>query len=100
MKLIPLSWLPRQLKNSSASHPNHDNQLPFLEKFVKPNSTAILILKNNIPLPPSKGNTVDLRKNLMLFEYRISNKEPQNYEGVTSTFDIPCSTFCGSRKFA
>jgi hypothetical protein len=32
-------------------------------------------------------------------EYRISNKEPQNYEGrVTSTFDIPCSIFCGSEK--
>jgi hypothetical protein len=28
----------------------------------------------------------------------MSNKEPQNYEGVTSTFDIPCSTFCGSKK--
>jgi len=36
----------------------------------------------------------------MVFECRISNKEPQNYEGVTSTFDIPCSTFCGSRKVA
>ena len=34
----------------------------------------------------------------MVFEYRISNKEPQNYEGVTSTFDIPCSIFCGSVK--
>lgn len=31
-------------------------------------------------------------------EYRISNIEPQNYEGVTSTFDIPCSIFCGSEK--
>jgi hypothetical protein len=30
-------------------------------------------------------------------EYRISNIEPQNYEGVTSTFDIPCSIFCGSK---
>jgi 2-C-methyl-D-erythritol 4-phosphate cytidylyltransferase len=29
-------------------------------------------------------------------ECRISNKKPQNEEGFTSTFDIPCSTFCGS----
>jgi hypothetical protein len=25
------------------------------------------------------------------------NKEPQNDEVITSTFDIPCSIFCGSR---
>ena len=31
-------------------------------------------------------------------EYRISNKEPQNDEGFTSTFDIPCSTFCGLKN--
>jgi hypothetical protein len=29
------------------------------------------------------------------YEYRILNKEPQNYEGITSTFNIPCSIFCG-----
>ncbi len=28
----------------------------------------------------------------MYLEYRISNVEPQNYEVVTSTFDISCST--------
>ena len=31
-------------------------------------------------------------------EYRMSNKEPQNYEVLTSKFDIPCSIFCGSEK--
>jgi len=31
------------------------------------------------------------------YEYRIMNKEPQNDEGSTSTFDISCSIFCGSK---
>ena len=31
-------------------------------------------------------------------KYRISNKEPQNHEGFTSTFDIPYSIFCGLKK--
>jgi len=26
------------------------------------------------------------------------NKEPQNDEASTSIFEIPCSTFCGSKK--
>jgi hypothetical protein len=26
------------------------------------------------------------------------NKEPQNDEVITSIFEIPCSTFCGSRR--
>jgi len=26
------------------------------------------------------------------------NKEPQNDEVITSIFDIPCSTFCGSKS--
>ena len=30
--------------------------------------------------------------------FRISNVEPQNYEVVTSTFDISCSIFCGLKK--
>ena len=34
------------------------------------------------------GNAVALRNNLMVFEYRISNKEPQNYEGGASTFFV------------
>jgi len=41
------------------------------------------------------GSSCIRPKNL---EYRISNKEPQNYEGSTSTFDIPCSIFCGSES--
>ena len=28
------------------------------------------------------------------------NKEPQNDEVVTSTFDIPCSIFCGLKELA
>ncbi len=32
-------------------------------------------------------------------ECRMSNKEPQKDEVFTSTFDIPCSAFCGSRVF-
>ena len=32
-------------------------------------------------------------------EYQILNNEPQNYEGLTSAFDIPCSAFCGFRPF-
>jgi hypothetical protein len=69
-----------------------------LARFPKAETRRIV----QFPLLGERGrvNNVDLRKNLMLFEYRISNKKPQNYEGVTSTFDIPCSTFCGSRKFA
>ena len=27
------------------------------------------------------------------------NKKPQNHQGFTSIFDIPCWTFCGSQKF-
>jgi hypothetical protein len=34
----------------------------------------------------------------VLFEYRISNKEPQNFEGNPSTLDIIDSIFCGSIK--
>jgi len=30
-------------------------------------------------------------------KYRITNKEPQNDEGCTSTFNISCSIFCGSK---
>ena len=26
------------------------------------------------------------------------NKEPQNYEVITSIFEIPCSIFCGSDR--
>jgi hypothetical protein len=26
------------------------------------------------------------------------NKEPQNDEVITSIFEIPCSTFCGSKR--
>jgi len=26
------------------------------------------------------------------------NKEPQNEEVITSAFEIPCSTFCGSKR--
>ena len=26
------------------------------------------------------------------------NKEPQNDEVITSIFEIPCSTFCGSER--
>jgi hypothetical protein len=26
------------------------------------------------------------------------NKEPQNEEVITSLFEIPCSTFCGSER--
>jgi hypothetical protein len=37
-----------------------------------------------------------LHKNI---EYRMSNTEPKNDEVFTSTFDIPCSTFCGLKKF-
>ena len=29
----------------------------------------------------------------------MSNKKPQNVEVHTSKFDIPCSIFCGSKKF-
>ena len=29
----------------------------------------------------------------------MSNKKPQNDEVLTSKFDIPCSIFCGSKKF-
>lgn len=29
----------------------------------------------------------------------MSNKKPQNDEVLTSKFDIPCSRFCGSKKF-
>jgi hypothetical protein len=34
----------------------------------------------------------------MTDEYRISNKKPQNDEVIPSTFEIPCSIFCGSKK--
>jgi hypothetical protein len=27
------------------------------------------------------------------------NKEPQNDEVITSIFEIPCSTFCGSNRW-
>jgi len=36
---------------------------------------------------------------MMMIEYRISNKEPQNYEVFTSTFDILCSTFTDLGNF-
>ncbi len=39
-----------------------------------------------------------LTANSKIIEYRMSNKEPQNYEVFTSTFKIPCSIFCGSEK--
>jgi hypothetical protein len=29
---------------------------------------------------------------------QVSNNEPQNHEVFTSIFDIPCSTFCGSKR--
>ena len=38
------------------------------------------------------------RQELIKIEYRISNKEPQNFEGDPSTFDILDSIFCGLKK--
>jgi hypothetical protein len=32
-------------------------------------------------------------------EYAQQNKEPQNYEVIASIFEIPCSTFCGSKRW-
>jgi hypothetical protein len=36
---------------------------------------------------------------LRLLNIEQQNKEPQNDEVITSIFEIPCSIFCGSKRF-
>jgi hypothetical protein len=33
-----------------------------------------------------------------LLNIEQQNKEPQNYDVITSIFEIPCSIFCGSKR--
>jgi hypothetical protein len=37
-------------------------------------------------------------RRLKVLNIEPQNKEPQNDKVVTSIFEIPCSTFCGSKR--
>jgi hypothetical protein len=40
----------------------------------------------------------DRRQMLKALNSEPQNKKPQNDEVITSIFEIPCSTFCGSER--
>jgi hypothetical protein len=44
-----------------------------------------------------RGQTTDDRW-FKVLNIEQQNKEPQNDEVITSIFEIPCSTFCGSKR--
>jgi hypothetical protein len=44
-----------------------------------------------------RGQTTDHRL-FKLLNIEQQNKKPQNDEVITSIFEIPCSTFCGSKR--
>ena len=44
-----------------------------------------------------RGQTIE-GKLFKVLNIEQQNKEPQNDELITSIFEIPCSTFCGSKR--
>jgi hypothetical protein len=47
--------------------------------------------------PGHRGQRTDDRW-FRVLNIEEQNKKPQNDEVITSIFEIPCSTFCGSKK--
>jgi hypothetical protein len=48
--------------------------------------------------PEVRGQRTEDR-GFKLLNFEQQNEEPQNDEVITSIFEIPCSIFCGSKRF-